>query len=201
MSIVKFKVEFAAGALPEDERIEKLSEWCLLFDKNGLTPRFNGTGRSLGNLSFRVTEGASCFIITGSTLDSKERLSHDDFVKVVEACPGKMIVIAEGKRDPSSESMMHHEIYKRRSDINAVFHGHDKEITANAGLLGVPETGREELPGTTALMGEVMKILGQNNFIVMKNHGFLSFGKNMDEAGNRALEQKKKLSILRMADK
>ena len=201
MSIVKFKVEFAAGALPEDERIEKLSEWCLVFDKNGLTPRFNGTGRSLGNLSFRVTEGASCFIITGSTLDSKERLSQDDFVKVVETCPEKMIVIAEGTRDPSSESMMHHEIYKRRSDINAVFHGHDKEITANAGLLGVPETGREELPGTAALMGEVMKILGQNNFIVMKNHGFLSFGKNMDEAGNRALEQKKKLSILRMADK
>lgn len=201
MSIVKFKVKFASDFLPYDERVEQLSEWCLKFDKNGLTPRFNGTGRSLGNLSFRIKEGVPSFIITGSTLDSKEKLTHGDFVKVVETCPEKMIVTAQGERDPSSESMMHHEIYKRRNDVNAVFHGHDKEITLNAKLLGVPETGKEELPGTTELMREVMKILGENNFIVMKNHGFLSLGKNMDEAGNQALAIKEKLSILRMADK
>lgn len=201
MSIVKFKVEFASDFLPEDKRIEKLSDWCLTFDKNGLTPRFNGTGRSLGNLSFRIEDGKPSFIVTGSTLDSKEKLAHDDFVKVVETYPEKMLVVAEGKRDPSSESMMHNEIYKRRGDVNAVFHGHDKEITTNAALLGVPETGKEELPGTTELMHEVMKILGENNFIVMKNHGFLSLGKNMDDAGNQALEIKKKLSALRMAAK
>lgn len=201
MSIVKFKVEFLSDELPQDERIKQLSGWCFRFDESGLTPRLNGTGRSLGNLSFRLEPDIPGFVITGSTLDSKGKLVHDDFVKVLDTCPGKMLVRAEGKRDPSSESMMHYEIYKCRKDAGAIFHGHDKEITANAVMLGIPETGKEELPGTAELMREVMKILGKNNFIIMKNHGFLSLGKSMDEAGNLALQIKGKLTVARMVNK
>lgn len=193
MSIVKFKVEFIANEAPGDGRIGELSEWCFRFNECGLTPRLNGTGRSLGNLSFRIEPGQPDFVITGSTLDSKEKLAREDFVKVVKSDWERKIVVAEGKRDPSSESMMHYEIYRRRQDVGAVFHGHNKEITANAGLLGLPETGREELPGTAELLGEVMKILDEGNFLVMKNHGFLALGKTMDEAGNLALWIRKKL--------
>ncbi|MDD5729237.1 MAG: class II aldolase/adducin family protein [Victivallales bacterium] len=201
MSIIKFRVAFISDNLPGDERIEKLSRWCLVFNREGLTPKLNGTGRSLGNLSFRYDPGKPVFIITGSTLDSKAELGYDDFVKVTETVPEKMLVYAAGKRDPSSESMMHYEIYKSRKDIGAVFHGHDREITAHAQVLGIPETSKEELPGTAGLMRQVMKVLGNNNFIVMKNHGFLSFGRTMDEAGNSALEMKKKLNTLRTVRK
>jgi ribulose-5-phosphate 4-epimerase/fuculose-1-phosphate aldolase len=197
MSIAKFKVEFISNMPPQDERVKQLGDWCHCFNKRGLTPRFNGTGRALGNLSFRFESGGSSFIITGSALDSKEKLGHHDFVRVVESYPEKMEVVAEGKRDPSSESMMHYEIYRRRSDVNAIFHGHDKEITVNASLLGLPETGKEELPGTVELMREVIRILDNNNFIVMKNHGFLALGKNMDEAGSLSLLINERLNELK----
>lgn len=196
-SIVKFNVEFFSESFAYDERIEELSEWCFRFNENGLTPSFNGTGRSLGNLSFRIAPDRPCFIITGSTLDSKDQLEHYDFVKVLDAASERMLVRAEGKRDPSSESIMHYKIYKSRKDVGAVFHGHDREITAGAELLRVPETSREELPGTVELMRQVMRILGNNNFIVMKNHGFLSLGRDMDEAGDLALNIKKKINTLR----
>ncbi|MCX6993687.1 MAG: class II aldolase/adducin family protein [Kiritimatiellaeota bacterium] len=192
MSIVKFKVEFSANAAPSDGRIGELSEWCFRFNECGLTPRLNGTGRSLGNLSFRVEPGKPDFIITGSTLDSKEKLARADFVKVVQSDWERKIVVAEGKRDPSSESMLHYEIYRRRPDVGAIFHGHNKEITANIRLLGLPETGKEALPGTAELLGEVMKILDKANFLVMKNHGFLALGKTMAEAGNLALRIREK---------
>ena len=188
MSIVKFKVEFTSKELQLDERISQLSDWCVRFNKSGLTPRFNGTGRSLGNLSFRFKPDSAALIITGSTLESKDKLAHDDFVKVVDVDLKQMSVVAEGTKDPSSESMMHYEIYRRREDVGAIFHGHDKEITGNAPLLSLPETETEKLPGTVELLDEVIKILHKGNFLIMKNHGFLALGKTMDEAGNLAMK-------------
>ncbi len=43
------------------------------------------------------------------------------------------------------------------------------------------------------LLGEVMKVLHNENFLVMKNHGFLSLGKTLDEAGNSALRIKREI--------
>lgn len=199
MSIVKFKVDFVSERPPRDQRIDALREWCERFNRAGLTPRFGGTGRSLGNLSFRLSPESHAFVITGSTLDSKDALSNDDFVKVVDADAAKMLVVAEGSKDPSSESMMHCEIYKRRKDVGAIFHGHDKDITANAKLLGVPETAQEELPGSAGLLAQVVKILKGEKFIIMKNHGFLSLGATMEEAGELAMKMKSEVNASRTA--
>ena len=192
-SIVKFKVRFVSRDIPSDERVSQLRSWCVCFNESGLTPKFEGTGRSLGNLSFRIKADDPAFVITGSTLSSKEELAPGDFVTVLNSDPERKIVLAAGTRDPSSESMMHHEIYTRRNEIGAIFHGHDREITASAALLGLPETGKEEPSGTTQLLSEVMKILDAGNFLIMKNHGFLSLGKTMDEAGNLAMEIKREI--------
>ena len=50
-SIVKFQVEFLSREIPADERVGRLSDWCLRFNHSGLTPQLDGAGRSLGNLS------------------------------------------------------------------------------------------------------------------------------------------------------
>ncbi len=190
-SIVKFEVRFVSSDIPRDDRIGQLSNWCVRFNESGLTPKLEGTDRSLGNLSFRLKPHSPAFVITASALSSKEKPVAGDFVKVVESDSTQKIVFAEGTRDPSSESMMHYEIYKRREDVGAVFHGHDQEIITHASLLGLPETQKEEPSGSVELLSEVMKILDDEDFLVMKNHGFLSLGKTMDEAGNLALRIKK----------
>ena len=189
-SIVKFKVEFVSREIPQDDRVGELRDWCVRFSDEGLTPQFQGGGRSLGNLSFRIRAGEPAFVITGSTLSSKQAMTPGDFVRVVRSDLEARTVYAAGTRDPSSESMMHFAIYERRPDVNAIFHGHDRDITASASLLEVPETEKEELSGTPELLEQVMRILGHEPFLVMKNHGFLSLGSTMEEAGHLAIRIK-----------
>lgn len=192
-TIVKFKVEFLSREIPADPRVDTLRAWCVCFNEKGLTPQREGEGRSLGNLSFRLRPEEPEFVITGSTLSSKQDLAPSDFVTVVRSDRETRTVYVRGARDPSSESMLHFAIYSRRGDVEAIFHGHDKEITAAAAGLGLPETRREEPFGTTELLAQVLDILGDEDFLVMKNHGFLSFGRTMEEAGRRALTVKNRI--------
>ena len=117
-------------------------------------------------------------------------MTPGDFVTVLRSDVETKTVYAAGVRDPSSESMMHFAIYEQRPDVAAIFHGHDRDITSSAALLELPETEKEELSGTPELLHQVMRILGQEQFLVMKNHGFLAFGSTMKEAGDLAIRIK-----------
>ncbi|MDP3244824.1 MAG: class II aldolase/adducin family protein [bacterium] len=83
--------------------------------------------------------------------------------------------------------MLHAVIYQTRPEVGAIFHGHCQEILSAAGKLGLKETRQEESYGSRELIKRVLEVLGKDDFIVMKNHGFLSLGQNMDEAGQKAL--------------
>ena len=190
-SVAKFKVEFISREPSDDGRISELAGWCARFNESGLTPPREGTDRSLGNLSFRLEPGDPALVITASALSSKDELSPSDFVKVVGSDLERRVVSVSGVRDPSSESMMHYEIYKRRPDVNAIFHGHDKQILACGPELGLPQTAEEQPSGSLELLFQAMDILDRGDFLLLKNHGFLSLGKTMKEAGNLALRIKK----------
>lgn len=185
---VKFRTEFLRREPPADDRIGELASWCKRFHDLGLTPILEG--RSMGNLSFRVSEAKNEFIITASGLGSKDTLEPDSFVRVVGCNVSERIVYVYGLREPSSESILHYRIYELRDDVNAVFHGHNQAILRYAGALGIVET-REKLPyGSLELVKSVEEILDRNNFIVIKGHGFLSLGSSMGEAGLLAVRKK-----------
>jgi len=179
---IRFNISFVSDQVPSDARIEELKEWSEKFQKNELTPEFEGN--YTGNLSFRSKEG---FVITASGLKSKENLSNDCFVYVKSYDEQSNTVYVEGRRQPSSEAVMHSLIYKTRKELNAVFHGHNDAIIMNAEKLGFSVTEREYEPGTTELAKEALKVLGNNKLIVLKNHGFVSLGRTMKEAGELAL--------------
>jgi L-fuculose-phosphate aldolase len=179
---IRFSINFVSDEFPRDPRIDELKEWCERFQKGGLTPEFEGN--YTGNLSFRFREG---FVITASGLKSKARLSNDCFVYVKNYDQQSNTVYVEGRRQPSSEAVMHYLIYKTRKEVNAVFHGHNKAIVVNAEKLEFPVTEREHEPGTIALAKEALKVLGDNNLVVLRNHGFVSVGRSMKEAGELAL--------------
>jgi ribulose-5-phosphate 4-epimerase/fuculose-1-phosphate aldolase len=179
---IRFNVIFVSAEVPSDARIEALKEWCRKFQRNGLTPEFEGN--YTGNLSFRCEDG---FVITASGLKSKQNLSNDCFVYVKNYDEQSNSVYVEGRRQPSSEAVMHHLIYKAHKEVNAVFHGHNKAIVANAEKLAFPVTEREHEPGTIELAKEALKALDNQNLVVLKNHGFVSVGSTMREAGELAL--------------
>jgi L-fuculose-phosphate aldolase len=177
----KFTTKLASDKLPEDPNIEELMKWCAEFEKSGLMPCY-GEG-SFGNLSFR-TNGTE-FIITASGM--KDPSLKESFVEVSSVDMDERIVYGKGKKKPSSESMLHYAIYKQRKDVNAVFHGHCEKILKFAGEYGIPTTSKYEPYGTIELVQSVLDVLRDNDLLIMKDHGFISLGENMDKAGERAL--------------
>ena len=132
-------------------------------------PRFKGNGRSLGNLKLpsRTRQTGFCY---GSSLDSKERLEAQDFVKVVSADPATKRVQVVGTRDPSSESILHYKIY-RHARCGAVFHGHDRKCSTMRSAFRCRKlAGRT--PGTVELLRQVLDILGNHQFLIHEEPWF-----------------------------
>ncbi len=174
--------------------LAELARWCETFDQHGLTPIEGGA--SAGNLSFRTTRG---FVITPTRSRLKAGLQRDHFLEVVRVeildhhnfrvhYLGGLQPPVEGGRIPSSDTLMHHLIYCARPDAHAVFHGHDAIVLARQGLLGVPVTGRETLFGTVEDARQTVAQLGHDDYIIRREHGFVSVGRTMQHAGELAVE-------------
>jgi len=175
---VKFKTILNNEILTFDSRLEELKYWCKIFHKKNLAPPYEGG--SFGNLSFRLSP-------TGSSIGLKEELANDCFVKVTDCDMEKHLVFASGNRNPSSESMMHYAIYEQRPQINAIFHGHCNKLLQNTNILGIAQTEKEEDYGTIQLVNLVLKLSKKDNFLNIKNHGFISLGDSMNEAGVKSV--------------
>jgi len=181
----KFSTVFIDDNASAGKIASQLTKWCRAMQSSGLMPMAGGS--MLGNLSIRCKKGSKEFIITPSGAGSKGGSSKDAYVRVLAVdIPGKK-VLCRGKREPSSESMLHYLIYKKRKDVNAIFHGHSPEILKCAGRLGLPTTAKEEPYGTVALAERVLKI-ADSDLLVMKGHGFISLGRSANEAGKRAMK-------------
>lgn len=186
---VKFSTFFIEEIAPEQcPELKLLMTWCANFQKNNLTSISNGA--SSGNLSYRMQPGSNAFVITGTQLALNRRLSSNDFVSVWDIDFKKQTVYAEGLCEPSSESLLHYAIYQMRPDVNAIFHGHCDTLLNNP-KPGTPITKNEAPYGTQELVSQVLQVLQNNNYLLIKNHGFLSLGANMNIAGNQVLEMLK----------
>lgn len=179
---IKFTTVYKHKIAPKHPDLIVLKDWCQLFHEKGLAPPY--PGGSYGNLSFRTERGS--FIITGTCIGLKEALNNDCFVEVHDCNTKTKEILVSGTRPPSSETFMHYTIYQNRPDVNAIFHGHNQQITNNASLLGIPETSEKVPYGTVELAESVCEILGSHNFIVIKQHGFIAMNKTMSLTGDLA---------------
>ena len=177
---IKFQTKKIKSKIPEDIRVSTLQGLCKIFHDMNLAPPYERG--SYGNLSYRFDDNKDEFIITCSKSSLKDSTSNDKFA-LVHNINLTGLVSYSGAREPSSESMLHYAIYNKRKDINAIFHGHCKEISENAENLEIPTTKRFEEYGTKELVNSVLDILEDNDFIEMKDHGFLALAPSIIEAG------------------
>lgn len=141
-----------------------------------------------GNISIRSSEGVW---ITPSGMDY-HALKEADLVLV--DLEGQILA---GQRRPSSELLMHLEIYKKYPAINAVIHTHSiyasafavsrkeippiiEDMVQIAG--GNIKLADYALPGTQELALKVAEALEGRNACLMANHGLTGMGKDMEEA-------------------
>lgn len=192
---IKFKVEFLdKRSLVLSDRLAELIHYCKLFDEFNLAPPYQGG--SAGNLSFRMEEGKNEFIITGTKIGLKNNLTSEKFVLVKNVDVSKKNVSVIGLIEPSSESILHWQIYKTRPEINSIFHGHSELFLSVSKKIKWIETKNAVPYGSLDLVKEVINVLGDNKFVIIKNHGFLSLGKTISEAWNitfNKLQEAKKL--------
>jgi L-fuculose-phosphate aldolase len=142
-----------------------------------------------GNISARLDKERVLITPTGV---SKGFMKPEDLIVV--DYNGKLI---SGSKKPSSEVMMHLQVYKDRSDVNSVCHSHPPYATgfAVAGipldkcvlpeviivLGGIPliEYGT---PGTEEFYKPVLPLLNDYDAFLLANHGALTVGKDVINA-------------------
>jgi L-fuculose-phosphate aldolase len=142
-----------------------------------------------GNLSIRVGENE---VVCSPTMICKGYMTPEDICAV--DLEGKQI---GGTRKRTSEILLHLSIMKARPDVKAVVHCHPPHATAFAVagepipqcilpevevFMGEIPIAPYETPGTQKFADTVLPFLKGTSCIILKNHGTVSFGKNLEEA-------------------
>ena len=145
-----------------------------------------------GNVSMRVGDH---IILTPSKVEY-DLLKEEDMVVI--SLDGNVV---EGERTPTSEKEVHRAIYNIREDVGAVVHSHTlccmavsalaslKEVPAlteeMSQLLGgaIPLTKTYVAAGNHHALGEAAAAsIGKAGGVILRNHGGVASGRNLDEA-------------------
>lgn len=190
----EFQTIFLGKDIIRGPKINELKKWGKKFSEMGFIPHYKNEKEpdrlsSAGNLSFRHNNG---FIITAS-YSNLANLQDEDLVDVIQVDLEQKKIWVNGTKEPSSETMLHNTIYQKRNDINAIFHGHSQRLLENYKKLGLKSTVYSAPYGSIMLVNSVVEVLDNENFLIMIDHGFLSFGTSIDNAGKIVLDISKKL--------
>jgi len=163
----------------------------VLLDGVARLSRLGLIGGISGNISMRFTSGVPAIGITPSQRPY-DGMAVEDIVVVNP--DGRVL---EGNWSPSSESALHLSTYRSREDVGAVVHTHSKfaSTCAVAGLEIPPlvdemvaaiggsiTVANYSLPGTQQLADQVTTCLKDRDAVLLRSHGVVSVGRNLDEA-------------------
>lgn len=181
---VKFNYRQIAQSCPDHPLLDRLNYWVFLFSQLGLAP-VHSTG-AYGNQSFRSDDNS--FVITKSSMLPERNLNRDNYTLVKTYNPDTSEFLIEGAYPPSSESFLHHYIYQADDEVRAILHGHSDLINVYAKELGIAVTDKFYDYGTQELAASALATMREGHrFFILKNHGFVALGANLDEAGKLTL--------------
>ena len=146
-----------------------------------------------GNLSARL--GGDRLLVTASGY-SKGFLSADELLVI--DLEGEPVASYRGRGErPSSEILMHLEVYRQRPDVGAVVHAHPPVATAFsiAGVslarcvlpevvitLGSIPTAEYATPGTAEVPLSIREAIKDHDALILAHHGSLTVAKTLWEA-------------------
>ncbi|WP_196599740.1 class II aldolase/adducin family protein [Pectinatus frisingensis] len=172
-----------------EELKKQVVKYALQADRSGLCKHRSG------NFSIRDTK-TNYVCITPTGMDRKEMTYHDIIVLDLNAV---VIESETSQRRPTSESLMHLEIYKHYANINAIAHTHSRYATAfsvlkkpipaivyeilglgcKEGFVPIADYGR---PGTLSLAKNTAKALKKSDVALMQAHGVIAVDTVLKEA-------------------
>ena len=168
-----------AHEVPQDPRIDVLIRQAARLAALGLTPSY-GPGDH-GNLSCRTSAG--CLISARATAKAAMQPGH--FVEVVgrDASDADQPVRlrCRGLLRPSTDALLHVEVYRLRPDVGAILHGHDVTALVHAETLGLPMT--QQSAATRSPVDDICALARDHDYLLLREHGFLALGRSIEEAG------------------
>jgi len=149
-----------------------------------------------GNVGARLADGR--IAITPSSMDYDEMTAEDIVIVEADGSP------SEGRHRPSSELRIHVEVFAARAEVQAIVHTHSPFATTFAAarrpvpavhyvlaLLVAP--GRDTLRvapyatfGTQQLARHAVQTLGDDNAVLLANHGAIAVAGSLRSALGRA---------------
>ena len=153
---------------------------------------------SSGNASVRLDSREELYLITPAKIPYSE-LRESDLVVInadIEPIDEESLLI------PSTEALLHLATYRARPDVHAIVHTHsihasvaavrgvsippivDEMMVYLGGEVGVSEYG---FPGTEELAENVVAALGDKGAALIRHHGMMAVGRNIEEALERAV--------------
>jgi L-fuculose-phosphate aldolase len=169
--------------IPKETRVAIVAA-CKRLEAGGLV------AGSSGNVSVRLAE-EDRYAITPSGVPY--RILQPAQIVEIDG-EGKLV---EGTGKASSEKLAHLTAYRQRADVNAVIHSHsiyagalalanmelppviDEMVVALGGAVQVADY---HLPATQDLADKAIDALGLRAAVLMRNHGAIGVGRDLDEA-------------------
>ena len=162
---------------------QEMIEKCRQLVKMGY---FIGTW---GNISVRVPEG---FIVTPSRVEYAVIEPHDFVTVSLEG------TVVAGHRLPSSETEIHRAVLNKKPDVGAIIHSHSPYATAVSCLHQAMPVFVEDVAQIIGgevhctryvpagqhkkIAEEVAATIGEENAVLLANHGVMCCGRNLEEA-------------------
>ena len=159
----------------------------LLHDLLQHAPQISIHG-GVGNVSIRLREKPSLFLITATGADLTTISSIDDFCVVSRMSEPQIFYY--GTNHPSSESPMHAIIYDSLSEINIVFHSHPSNIAFLSEHPNMVITTQEFAYGTFDVGNKVVKLLRFSPMVVLRNHGIVIVGTSAQDILDQIIKLK-----------
>lgn len=165
-----------------EQIVEDIIKYGKLAGEKGFTPGISG------NISARFGENV---LITSS--GSANGYLEESELSLVDF-NGKYV---KGNTKPSSESMLHIAFYKKRADINYIFHVHSPYLTAFASsgkaldeyispeiiyCFGKIPLAKYAIPGSEELVKNTETYFEDYDIVLLENHGVIVGGKTIKDA-------------------
>jgi len=196
--VIKLNCTWVKEAPLDFVLIKELNEWRNKLYNAGLIG-MNKDGLGYGNISIRFQQNK--FIITGSSTGRFEKLTTAHYTQVTDYNFDENKLTTIGPVTASSESLTHAMIYECQKNINAVIHVHHLKLWKKI-LNTLPATNKNIEYGTTGMAREIVRLFKETNLLVHKifsmaghEEGIVSFGKDLNEAGQIILDQLKNINI------